>query len=108
MSTFPEALTTTPNGKTKKVQRPDIDEFMKIDPSEAVRSDEMVPLLTERFEPVVVREYGGNLFAWLFSGIMFHFDDQNELVERVLDVEMSLLEAGVLKSHHMLAFYRKK
>ena len=82
--------------------------FIQIDPSEAVRSDEMYPLLSSVFTPVVVRKYGGNIFGWLFSRIMFRFDNYPMIIKDILNKELELLETNEIESHYVLAFFEKK
>jgi hypothetical protein len=40
-----------------------------------------VPLLQARFDTALYKPYGGNVFAWLFSRIMFRFDLRPDLVQ---------------------------
>lgn len=45
-SEMPEELTKDVNGRVHRVMRPNLEKFIKMDPSEAVRSDELIGLLS--------------------------------------------------------------
>lgn len=108
LQALPAELVLDKHNHTHRVGRPNIKRFLAIDPSEAVRSDEMLPLLRARFDIAIQRPYGGNIFAWLFSHILFHFDDRPDLIDMVLREEQKLLAAGELQSHHILVFFEKR
>ena len=108
LKTLPLELRKDINNRTHVVGRPNLQKFVNIDPSEAVRSDEMYPLLAGKFNPSIVRKYGGNIFGWLFSRIMFRFDDHPDIIKDILDKELKLLEAKKIESHYVLAFFEKK
>ncbi len=55
-----------------------VEHFEKHDPSEAVRSGEIVSTLKLYFDIVDFRPYGGAILHMLFSGIMGNFDENNE------------------------------
>ena len=113
LKSLPSEFTKNRNNGTKVVNRPNVKAFIKEDPSEAIRSDEMLPLLQKTFNTVIIRPYGGNIFAWLFSGIMFRFDSRPDLIQKILDEELAILQARTAtgnnnSSHHVLAFFQRK
>ena len=108
LKTLPLELRKDINNRTHTVGRPNLQKFVNIDPSEAVRSDEMFPLLASKFIPAIVRKYGGNIFGWLFSRIMFRFDNHPIIIKEILDKELELLENNKIESHYVLAFFEKK
>ena len=108
LKSLPLELQKDINNRTHVVGRPNLQKFVKIDPSEAVRSDEMFPLLADKFNPVIIKNYGGNIFGWLFSRIMFRFDNYPIIIKDVLNRELELLERNKLKSHYLLAFFQKR
>ena len=67
------------------------------DPSEAIRSSEIVPALEARFDLVEKRDYGGNLLAVVYPHLTFEPADR-ETVDRVLSTliaeEEALLSEG--------------
>jgi len=79
-----------------------VDHFEKVDPSEAIRSGELVNTLKMYFDLVEYRPYGGALLHMLFSRIMGNFDAANEMDVSLLRVlatmEEALEKAGALQS----------
>jgi SAM-dependent methyltransferase len=53
--------------------------FEKIDPSEAIRSGELISTLKMYFDVVEYRPYGGSIMHMLFSGIIGNFDESREI-----------------------------
>lgn len=76
------------------------------DPSESIRSDEILPIVKRRFEILEKRDLGGNLFQFLFSGIAQNFQDEDPngvlLARMVLGIEETLMKAGELESDFVL------
>jgi hypothetical protein len=67
------------------------------DPSEAVESDRIVPLLRTLFEVVELKGYGGSILHLLFNGIAHNFlnDDPEtkHYLKMIFDVEDLLLQS---------------
>lgn len=82
------------------------------DPSEAVRSGEIVPLLEERFTVVHRGDAGGSLLQFLLSGIAGNFSDDDPDAQRVLgmlmEIEDSLLATRELQSDFSLIVARPR
>jgi SAM-dependent methyltransferase len=76
------------------------------DPSEAVRSAEIVPLLAEHFRILECRPYGGTLLTFLHENIIGNFDDDQAEDRAWLDmlahVEMLLEESGRIDSSYAM------
>jgi 2-polyprenyl-3-methyl-5-hydroxy-6-metoxy-1,4-benzoquinol methylase len=76
--------------------------FDENDPSEAVRSEEIIPLLSERFDIIEYRPYGGALLHMLLSGTAGNFDptvaSDVALLRVIALTEVWLEKAGALKS----------
>ncbi len=76
--------------------------FEKNDPSEAVRSADIVPLLADRFEIVGFQPFGGTILHHLFAGIAgnFHEDDPEDcaFIDLCIDAEERLEQAGLVQS----------
>src|SRR5215212_5293909 len=60
------------------------------DPSEAIRSNEILPELAVGFEIVERRDYGGNLLGPLFP----YLEHTDELIDALITAEQELLSAG--------------
>lgn len=79
-----------------------VEHFEKHDPSEAVRSGEIVSTLQMYFDILEFRPYGGTILHMLFSGIAGNFDENNEtdvaLLRTIAAFEEVMEGAGVIKS----------
>jgi SAM-dependent methyltransferase len=81
------------------------------DPSEAVESARIVPLLEKHFEIVERRDYGGTVVHMLFDDIAANFVDETgsekdeearQLLQLCFQIEDTLLELGELESDFAL------
>ncbi len=96
------------DGRLKRsVQRPDLDAWRVSNPHEAVRSDEILPLLDARFERVEVCPYGGAVFHQLFSRIMGNFAGRPELVGVLMEIDALLTDAGALEADYVWGVWRR-
>ena len=64
------------------------------DPSEAIRSNEILPELRVGFDVVERRDYGGNLLAPIFQYIDSSTEGADALVDSLIVAEQELLSAG--------------
>jgi SAM-dependent methyltransferase len=84
------------------ITRPTIDEMIRMDPTEAVDSAQILPLLARHFEIVEHREYGGTLLHLVLNHVMANFDVTDELqaslVKMIFLFEQTLVEQHVLDS----------
>jgi len=82
------------------------------DPSEAVRSDEIVPLLHRYFEVVLQLDYGGTVLNLLLEHIIHNFDYGNpadvELFRLLARTEELLIRYGVLANDFTVMAMRKR
>lgn len=86
-------------GKLKaKVCRPSIEQMLRTDPSEAVRSAEILSLVPEFFEVLECKPWGGSVLHLLLYEIAGNFSDENaqdvRLLQLLFDVEDFLMETG--------------
>lgn len=92
--------------------RPTVEEMIHNDPSEAVRSEDLMPLLRERFDVVEQRDLGGTLMQHLLYDIVlnFRFEDPvaRSLLEMMLTFEGALIDEHALESGFVLCAARKK
>ena len=92
--------------------RPTPQFMIEHDPSEAVRSEEVMPLLRERFDVLEQKELGGTILMHLLYEIVqrFRFDNPVEraIVETLCTFEGALLDAGRIESDFVIAAARKR
>jgi SAM-dependent methyltransferase len=100
----PPGLRFEPDGRpTPPVSRPVPEDLIAMDPSEAVRSSDLYPLLREHFELEHDIALGGSLLNLLLSGDRVNrFDPEDEVHNQVLREaaahEHDLMRSGVLDS----------
>jgi len=86
--------------------------MMLNDPSEAVESSRILPLLNSIFYMEEVREYGGTILHLLFNGIAHNFLKEDDETERILrfcfDAEDMLLKMKEIESDFVIAICKKK
>lgn len=94
-----------------KVAKPSRLSMILHDPSEAVESGKIMPLLHSIFEVVEFRVYGGNILHLLFNGIAHNFRSDDAEAQHYLDlifkIEDMLLEGGEIQSDFIVAVCRK-
>lgn len=101
---LPRELKVNPvDGRVKEeFARTDPDEVARVDPSESIRSDEIVALLTSRFEVVFRADFGGTLLQFLLADIAANFrpDDPKDvaLVDLMALFEEVLVAEKVIPS----------
>lgn len=96
---LPPRLRTTLDGRLKAhARRPTPQEVIAVDASEAVRSSELLPLLSGHFERLAWRPYGGALLHVLLSDIAQNFlgDAEAPYLDALLEAEEELLRSGQL------------
>lgn len=69
------------------------------DPSEAIRSSEILPQLRIGFDVEHLRGYGGNILSVIFGNLRDHNDD---LVDRLIEAERQILRAGEPPFHAVI------
>lgn len=77
-------LSTAPGEFKTSVGVPTIEEMNRVDPSEAIRSAEIIPLMEQMFHIVEKRELGGALLHLLLHNIIQNLDDGSETGEAYL------------------------
>jgi SAM-dependent methyltransferase len=95
-----------------KAVRPDADEVYRVDPSESVRSDEILGLIEERFEIVYRADFGGTLLQFVLSDIAGNFDPADPkdvaMIDLVCLYEKTLIDKGVLPSDFVYLVARRR
>ncbi|WP_375411199.1 class I SAM-dependent methyltransferase [uncultured Bradyrhizobium sp.] len=84
----------------KRLYRMPMSWFDENDPSESVRSAEIVSVLKYHFDIIDFRPYGGALSHLLFSGIAANFDETNE--DDVAIMKLILLLEDQLEQHKVI------
>jgi ubiquinone/menaquinone biosynthesis C-methylase UbiE len=96
----------------KIVVRPSHLRMILGDPSEAVESDRIVPLLGNTFDVVELKGYGGSILHLLFNGIAHNFlDDDPETglyLKMIFDVEDLLLQSQDIQHDFVVAVCCKR
>ena len=82
------------------------------DPTEAVRSAEIMPLLRERLEVIEYRPYGGTLLMPLLDDIAGNFEPDKpaaaELLHMLFAIEDALIAAGEIESDFAFVVAKKR
>lgn len=99
----PESLRRQADGSLYSAVRPTLAEMNASDPSEAVRSGEILELLRQYFPRLEIRDIGGTLLNLIFSSsIVNNFDESspqhNRIVEKAFALEQSLLAPGAIEA----------
>ena len=92
------------------IRRPILEDVIALDPSESVRSSEILAVLGDYFEIVDLRPYGGALLHVLLSHVPPLLDLENEehraLLRRMMLFEKTHIELGTLPSDFVFAVAR--
>lgn len=110
LSTLPDALVKTGTGQLRRgYVRPTVDNVLDVDPSEAVRSADIVPLLPRWFTIECQRGYGGNLLHLILSQIAQNFhNDPGGYLTRMIALEDWCLSQGMLTDDFAVILARKQ
>lgn len=96
----------------ERKERPPLQLMIDLDPSEAVRSDELMPLVEERFEVLERRNIGGTILQHLLFGIAqdFPFDHPKKraMVELMCCYEATLVDRGAIPSDFLICAARRR
>jgi len=96
----------------QRKERPDHDFMIANDPSEAVRSEDLLPMIAARFDVLESKKLGGTILMHLLYDIVqnFRFDDPHEraLIEMMCALEGHLVDAGTIDSDFVILAARKK
>ena len=112
LSILPEKYKKTPDGLIKNImEATDVVALIKHDPSEAVRSEDIMQILNHKLEIVKLAYTGGTILQPLLSNIASNFekDQEGDLVLKLLILlEKTLIEKEVLSSDYVFCMARKK
>lgn len=89
-------------GMVESYTPPAVEHWEATDPSEAVRSAEIIPILKMYFDVVEYRPYGGAILHMLLTGITGNFEPADErdnaMLRTIATFEEALENAGTLQS----------
>ena len=96
----------------RRAPRPSVRRMLATDPSEAVRSGEILTLVGDYFDTVEVRPYGGTVLHPLLDEIAGNFalseDGGRDLLAAICDLEWALVESGDLTSDFAVVVARRR
>jgi len=83
---------------------PSVRDVVAGDPSEAIRSGDIVKVVQEEFEIVEQKAYGGNVIQFLLAGIAGNFSARDAhsqlLLEMLFNIEDTLIRCGEFTSDY--------
>jgi SAM-dependent methyltransferase len=86
--------------------RPRIKDVTRVDPSEAIRSAEILPILSRTLKVVQSVELGGGMLHLLLDGIAGNFERDEEgraLLRALIEIDYNLTRAGLLPNNFLFA-----
>jgi SAM-dependent methyltransferase len=105
LSILPESYRVSlKDGKTIKggITRPSAAEVIKVDATEAIRSDEILDLLARNFEIIHQADFGGTLLQFMLADIIGNFEPGDAKDDALLDLmilfEETLIDEKVITS----------
>ena len=103
LDSLPAHLRRLPAGRAKPaMQRPTIEAMIDADPSEAIRSADILEALDPYFEIIERRDIGGTLLHLALGDIAQNFDPSNaedqQHLQRLFDLEDQMLADGTIRS----------
>ncbi len=94
------------------VQFPSARDVIADDPSEAIRSQDILQVLQHNFEIVEKRDWGGNIVQFALFGIAGNFSDEDEdsqaLLRMLFNIEETLIQCGEFDSDFCYIVARPK
>lgn len=96
LSSLPERWIKTSDGGLRRSYRPPTaEEVVAVDPSEAVRSADILHLLSAEFAITTIKGYGGNLLDGFFDHIGMNFVEECEETESMLATLFAIEDWGL-------------
>ena len=93
-------------GKFERTYFPDPNEVAKVDPSEAIHSEEIVSAIEARFQVKEFNFSGGTLLQYMLQDIAGNFRTEDreamDMLDLLFKVEKTLVDAGDLLPHFAL------
>ncbi len=98
-------------GLKQTVERPTLEFMNGYDPTEAIRSADIIPELKKHFEIVERKDFGGTLLHLVLDNIAGNLSDSEEgrtILRKLFVEELRLLESGEIGSDFTLLIAQKK
>ena len=100
-------------GETRRaITRPRVEDIVRVDPSESIRSGEVLALLRTRFAVLEEKSMGGTVLSLLFDGIAGNFNEQDPyvcaLIRCLQKTEELLIANQVLAPDYVFMVLRRK
>lgn len=112
LSYLPDKYKWTPSGHIKnKELRVDVDALLQLDPSESVRSQDIVPLFKEKLDIIHLAWTGGTILHPLLNQIGSNFEQDEEsiaMLKILIMLERILVEKKAIPSDYIFAMAKKK
>lgn len=99
------------NGEKQTINCPTIAAMNEVDPTEAIRSDDILAEMSKRFDIVERRDFGGTLLQLVLDDIAGNFEDNPEdraVLQTLFDEEHRLISSGELTSDFTLVIARNR
>jgi len=112
LAAIPDGMKLDEHGRIKNAAwRPTKDEIVSDDPSEAIRSDGILPIAEDRLNVLTCAMTGGTLLNPLLHGIAGNFEKSKEardILRILILLEQTLIDAGVISSDYTYLVAGKK
>jgi|GEM_PF-183624 len=93
------------------IERPSLEQLNHTDPSEAIRSSEIIETINKFFKIKTIKYFGGSLYNCLFNAIIYNFSHSDEkdiaLIEMILFLEETLIQRGILDNDYAVIIAEK-
>jgi SAM-dependent methyltransferase len=100
------------NGQIKpEIARQTIAKMNAVDPTEAIRSQDILPLIYQQFDVIDRADFGGTIVNLVLDGIAGNFTSSPEdraLLQELCATEQALLRSGELTSDFMVLVARRR
>lgn len=97
-------------GIKQQINRPTIEAMNAYDPTEAIRSQDIIPVLEQRFELIDRRDFGGTLLHLVLDNIAGNLNQSEEgiqILRGLMAEEQRLIDSGEIGSDFSLLVARK-
>lgn len=109
---IPSEYRRRPDGSIKENgDRPNLKELLKVDPSESVRSQDILDALAAEFDVISLCKTGGTILHPLLNSIAGNFEKDErgaEILRTIIKIEKVLIEGGLLPSDYVYLVARRK
>jgi len=94
-----------------RIKKPSIQEVINFDPSEAVRSGDILDLLYKNFKVLEEKPTGGTIIDLVFNQIAGNFNEDDDVMRALIlsfqKTEELLLRSSVIKTHYIFLVAKK-